>query len=213
MTSNRKPLTNWLHQRIRSFRRNTFFFIDRFKIPRSERRVLSLLFMAIILVWTARLFVQHPQLIDPSIYDEEQAIFQKAFAKSYQEHQEILARYGTAQPKETNKTGARSSSDPYKISAQNSLIKTSDTIKSDLTNSSRTASLRINLNTATIEQLITLPGIGPSYADRIIEWRNKNGNFTSIEQLLQIKGIGEKRLEKLRPLLEVIAVDSTGYNR
>ena len=52
----------------------------------------------------------------------------------------------------------------------------------------------IDLNTATSEQLQTLPGIGPVYADRIIEYRNTHGPFTSVSQLLNISGIGQKRL-------------------
>ncbi len=61
----------------------------------------------------------------------------------------------------------------------------------------------INLNTATKQQLMSLPGIGESYADRIITYRDDNGPFESVEQLERIKGIGFKKLERLRPLLRV----------
>lgn len=159
--------------------------------------------------------VKHPQLIDPELYQEEQAIFRNAFAKSYQNHQEILERYGRSQPENAHEGMSNPSPDMKPTSIQSTLNTPSqDTTKNVPSNSSPAVkSTRLNLNTATSEQLITLPGIGPSYAERILEWRNKNGNFTSIEQLLQIKGIGEKRLEKLRPLLEVAIVDSTGYYR
>ena len=53
----------------------------------------------------------------------------------------------------------------------------------------------VNINTASMEQLMTLDGIGESYAERIIEFREKNGPFQSPEDLLKIKGIGEKTLE------------------
>lgn len=59
----------------------------------------------------------------------------------------------------------------------------------------------ININTATAEELQQLPGIGPAYAGRILEWRVQNGRFTSIDQLIEIRGIGEKRLENIRPLV------------
>ena len=52
----------------------------------------------------------------------------------------------------------------------------------------------ININTATAQQLEALPGIGPTYAQRIVDYRNTNGPFTSPSQLLNISGIGEKRL-------------------
>ncbi|CAG7634824.1 ComEA family DNA-binding protein [Paenibacillus allorhizosphaerae] len=61
---------------------------------------------------------------------------------------------------------------------------------------------KINLNTATAEQLDELPGIGPSRAQAIIAIRQKlGGKFTSVEQLLEVKGIGEKMLSKIAPLV------------
>ena len=59
----------------------------------------------------------------------------------------------------------------------------------------------INLNTATAEQLMQVPGIGETYAKRIIEFREEITAFTSYEELLLIKGIGEKRLKKWLPYL------------
>src|SRR3984957_18667546 len=61
----------------------------------------------------------------------------------------------------------------------------------------------INLNTATVEQLDTLPGVGPVRAAAIVAWRNAHGKFTSVEQLGEVDGIGPGRLEKLRPLVRV----------
>ncbi|HMF08775.1 MAG TPA: ComEA family DNA-binding protein [Thermoanaerobaculia bacterium] len=62
---------------------------------------------------------------------------------------------------------------------------------------------RINLNTASVEELITLPGIGPSYAKRIVDYREKNGGFKRVEDLLNVQGIGEKTLEKIRDRVTV----------
>jgi competence protein ComEA len=61
----------------------------------------------------------------------------------------------------------------------------------------------INLNTATVEQLDTLPGVGPVRAAAIVAWRSANGKFTSVDQLGEVDGIGPGRLEKLRPLVRV----------
>jgi competence protein ComEA len=56
----------------------------------------------------------------------------------------------------------------------------------------------VDLNTATVEQLDSLPGIGPVTAAAIIAWRDANGRFTSVDQLGDVDGIGPARLEKLR---------------
>ena len=59
----------------------------------------------------------------------------------------------------------------------------------------------VSLNSATIDQLDALPGIGPALAQRIISFRETHGPFTSIDQLGDVSGIGPAKLEQLRPLL------------
>ncbi len=61
----------------------------------------------------------------------------------------------------------------------------------------------INLNTATAQQLDTLPGIGAAMAARIIEYRQKNGPFKKIEDLMNVRGIGEKNFLKIKDRLTV----------
>lgn len=61
----------------------------------------------------------------------------------------------------------------------------------------------VDLNTATFEELLGLPGIGPALAARILEYRRERGGFHSAEELLNIKGIGRARFEKLLPLVTV----------
>jgi competence protein ComEA len=57
----------------------------------------------------------------------------------------------------------------------------------------------VNLNTATVDELVALPGIGPVKAQAIIDHRTAHGPFKSIEGLKDVKGIGAKRFEKLKP--------------
>lgn len=56
----------------------------------------------------------------------------------------------------------------------------------------------VNINTATADELKTLPGIGPSKAAAIVEYRTQNGNFKSVDDLKNVKGIGDGILAKLR---------------
>jgi competence protein ComEA len=57
----------------------------------------------------------------------------------------------------------------------------------------------VNLNTATAEQLDTLPGVGPVTAQKILDWRGAHGAFSSVDELLEVDGIGEKTLADLAP--------------
>jgi competence protein ComEA len=60
----------------------------------------------------------------------------------------------------------------------------------------------VHLSTATVEQLDGVDGIGPTLAQRIIEYRDAHGGFRSLAELAQVEGIGEKRLATLREALQ-----------
>ena len=62
---------------------------------------------------------------------------------------------------------------------------------------------KININTATASELDTLPGIGPAYAGRIIDYRNANGGFKSIDEIKNVKGIGDKTFEKFKDKITI----------
>jgi competence protein ComEA len=61
----------------------------------------------------------------------------------------------------------------------------------------------IDVNTATVEQLETLPGIGPTLAGAIVQERERNGPFRSVDDLNRVPGIGDGRLAQLRELVTV----------
>jgi competence protein ComEA len=62
---------------------------------------------------------------------------------------------------------------------------------------------KVNLNTASVEQLTTLPGVGPKLAARIVEYRQKSGTFRSTQELMNVKGVGEKNFAKIEAWLSI----------
>jgi competence protein ComEA len=63
--------------------------------------------------------------------------------------------------------------------------------------------LLLNLNTATLRELQTLPGVGPVLARRIVEFREKKGGFRKVEELLVIPGISERKWKLIKDKVEV----------
>ena len=66
----------------------------------------------------------------------------------------------------------------------------------------------VNINTATVEELAKLPGVGKSIAQRIVNHREKSGKFRTVEELLVIRGISRKKFEQLRPLITTEAEEA-----
>jgi len=65
------------------------------------------------------------------------------------------------------------------------------------------AQKKVDLNSATKNDLVGLPGIGEGIAEEIMMYREEHGAFTSVDQLRKIKGIGSKKFEKIRPYIEI----------
>ena len=62
---------------------------------------------------------------------------------------------------------------------------------------------KVNINTATAQQLAELPGVGDKLAARIVEYRQKAGGFKSAQELMNVQGVGEKNFARLQPHLTV----------
>lgn len=62
---------------------------------------------------------------------------------------------------------------------------------------------KVNINTATVEELSLLPRVGPAVAGRIVEFRDKNGNFKRAEDLLQVSGIGDRTFDLIEPFISL----------
>lgn len=62
---------------------------------------------------------------------------------------------------------------------------------------------KVNINTASVAELQTLPRIGPQIAQRIVDFRSKNGKFKRIEEIMKVRGIGEKVFEVIKDKITV----------
>ncbi len=170
-------------------KRKFFFLIEKLEIKRSERIAIVILFGCLI-VTSSIYAISEPTLnYSPEHYAELEQIFEERSRAAEMEQAQILARYKPADEMLSVKP-VFSDADIDTIPPESSDIEASQTEK-------------ININTASASQLQELPGIGPTYAKRIVNWRNENGEFTEVEQLLEIRGIGEVRLETMKPLIDL----------
>jgi len=176
-------------------KRKIYFLLERLEISRGERITVTILLCCILIISGFYYYHEPDVHVDPIQYENLDRIFKEKSLQLEQDKENILARY---QP--INDSEEPVESDDFKESSitedKREIVETEDLV-------SNMNSQIININSASEELLISLPGIGPAYAKRIVEWREKNGLFTEKEQLLEIRGIGERRLEQLMPVIEL----------
>jgi len=83
-------------------------------------------------------------------------------------------------------------------------IRTDNTSPSETVPGEPQSDGRIDINSASLQQLQLLPGVGETLAQRILDYREENGKFTSVSDLINVSGIGEKKLEQIRPYAKVV---------
>jgi len=161
--------------------RKRFFFFERLRIPRRERIAVGVLLGGVLFFHTAVYFLEQKIYYDEEYYQELEQIFGERSRLVKQERETILERYDPGYsfvidsvPAQTTDAGPRES-----------------------------GVARIDINRAGTDQLQKLPGVGPAYARRIVDWRERNGAFSSPDQLLDVRGIGPARLEAILPWIEL----------
>jgi comEA protein len=172
-------------------KRKLFFFLEKLQISKNERVAVSVLIVMIVCTSSMSLIWNPGPQYSETEYAKLERIFEEKSRDFEQDRAMILARY---EPLDGNEKDIDA--------VEKSEMALRDTIPPP-ENDAETVSANnlIDINSATASKLQELPGIGPAYSKRIVEWRNENGQFTSFDQLLEIKGIGEKRLANIKPLI------------
>lgn len=91
---------------------------------------------------------------------------------------------------------------PLKINSKKGQFRPRPVVRKDLDTALKEAKT-VNINTASLEELMRLDGVGPVMADRIIEYRNNKGLFSSKEELKEVPGMGEKKFDAIKDYIEV----------
>lgn len=109
----------------------------------------------------------------------------------------------TKEETEKNKNNENTLTESYVASSSGGINSKESTNSTQGNSALTTSSGKVNINTATQEELDTLPGIGPSTASKIIDYREQNGKFNSIEEIKEVSGIGDAKYEKIKDSITI----------
>ncbi len=178
-------------------KRRLFFWLEKLKITPAERKTVSGLLIVLSALAIGNLVTTPSEPFDGDRYAALEKQFRERTALLAAEQEKRMQRYFPAAAEKVRLTAVADTADRDTTSEGGA--------DSTGHSSKKPRGKLVNVNEAGSERLQTLPGIGPAYAKRLIQYREKNGEFNTAEELKKIKGIGEKRLEKLKPFIKLKA--------
>lgn len=158
---------------MKKFKRDFFFWVERLQITRKERIVISALLVTIICMLGLTAFVKRQYVQSSENYNVIRSEFERKSTLLEAKRAEDLKKYSVQEKTPENK--------------EQLVVVKEATI--------------VNINTANATELQSLKGIGETYAKRIVDYREENGEFKSTDELLNVKGIGKKRLEDIKAFI------------
>lgn len=179
-------------------KRRLFFWLEKLKIAPGERKAISGLLVLLVVLGGLNLALSPSVPFEDGDYLELEQQFAERTAMLKAEEEKLMEQYYPTPEKQTaevrmDTVSGDSTSNEEVDDTEEKVEETND----------NGINKRINVNKANREALESLPGIGPTYAKRIITYRSEYGEFESLEELKNIKGIAQKRLDKLMPFIKL----------
>jgi len=174
------------------FKRRFFFWTERLNITRGERRFVVTAIVLFLITWFADILITPVHTVDPDDYKSIDSLYQH-YVERITKRDSLIQRYYYTSPDDSeNIASGLPFAIPGDVRISQSKTKTLHT---------RPDSQSVDVNHADSTALVSLPGIGPIIAKKIIDYRTSHGPFPDMKSLKKVSGIGEKKFAKILPYL------------
>ncbi|MGM0546721.1 MAG: ComEA family DNA-binding protein [Bacteroidota bacterium] len=179
-------------------KRRIFFWLEKLKVAPGERKAVTGLLVLLVFLGGLNLALSPSVAFDGDRYHELDRQFAERTEQLEAEEEKLMEQYYPSSKSEIVETKIDTTTEDSTSEKQRDEDKdeSEKVAQDDLEG-------KINVNKASEKTLQTLPGIGPAYAERIVNYRKEKGEFESVEDLKNIKGIAQKRLDKLAPFIKL----------